>query len=196
MGRAPGEGPLEIQVDRVVERNGEWEIDDVVAVTIEAYRPLVTSELAVTLPEAYLVPAEQQEIIALMRQHRVEMLSLTGGEPFSVERLAIEGFSLRELEEPMAIADVSAATDEYQAAPGDVLIPTAQLRGLMVATALEPASMHGLMHTPQFSALAQVGPYPVLRVIPAAATSGSSSGTAAFESRQARTIVLHADAQQ
>jgi len=169
MGRAPGDGPLEMQVDRVVERDGGWEIAEVVTATIEAYRPRVTSELAVSLPQAYLVPAAQQEIIELMQQHRVEMLTLSGGEPFTVEQLAIQGFSEHELEEPMMIADVDASVTEYVASEGDVLIPTAQLRGLMVATALEPASMHGLMHYTQFESLARAGPYPVLRVLPAAA---------------------------
>lgn len=196
MGRAAGEGPLEIQVDRVVEREGDWEITEDVTATIEAYRPRVTSELAIMLPEAYLVPAGQQAIIELMRQHRVEMLTLRGGEPFSVERLSIEGFTQRELEEPMMIADVVSTIDEHVASEGDVLIPTAQLRGLMVATALEPASMHGLMHYRQFAGLAQAGAYPVLRVLPATPAPNDASGAAALQPREATAIVLHADGQQ
>jgi hypothetical protein len=52
---------------------------------------------------------------------------------------------------------------EYTAEPGDVLVPTAQLRGLLVATALEPESMHGLIGYDAFAHLRAVGRYPILR---------------------------------
>jgi len=180
MGRAAGPAPLEILVDRVVAGEGEgddaWQVVEVIPARIDAYRPRVTSELAVPLPAAYLVPAAQQDVIALLRQHRVEMCELAGGEVLGVERLAIDGFTERELEEPMSIAEVSSRADEITAAAGDVLIPTAQLRGLMVATALEPASMHGLLVYPAYAGLAAIGPYPVSRVPAGAASFHSACG--------------------
>jgi hypothetical protein len=60
--------------------------------------------------------------------------------------------------------------------PAACLIPTAQLGGLMVATALEPASMHGLLVYPGFAGLAAIGPYPVSRVPAGAASSPSACG--------------------
>jgi hypothetical protein len=164
MGRDYGDEPLEIPVEAVVEENGEWMVTDTVTAVIEEFRPQVTEGRTTTLPRAYLIPANEEGIIALLRGHHVEMETLDEGTELEVERLRIEGHTIEELENPTAIPDVARSLEHYTTQEGDVLVPTAQLRGVMVAAALEPESMHSLLDYEQFSHLDDVGEFPVLRV--------------------------------
>ncbi len=164
MGRDYGDAPLEIPVEAVLEENGEWVVTDTVTAVIDEFRPVVTQGRTTTLPRAYLVPATEEGVIALLRRHHVEMETLDEGTELEVERIRIEGHTIEELENPTAIADVAKSLERYTAREGDVLVPTAQLRGVMVAAALEPESMHGLLGNGQFAHLDQVGDFPILRV--------------------------------
>lgn len=166
MGRDYGDAPLEISVEAVVEEDGEWVVTDTVTAVIEEFRPTVTEGRTTTLPRAYLIPGTEEGIIALLRQHQVEMESLAEGTELEVERLRIEGHTVEELENPTAIPDVARSRELYAAQEGDVLVPTAQLRGVMVTAALEPESMHGLLGYDRFSHLDRVGDFAILRVMP------------------------------
>ncbi len=165
MGRAHGDGPLVIPVEQAERRDGEWVVVDTVQVAIDAFRPVVTRGRVAELPQAYLIPAAEGEVAALLRRHRVEMEELAPGTELQVERLRIEGFTTEELENPTRIPDVSRTVQTHRTEPGDVLVPTAQLRGLLVATALEPESMHGLWRYDAFSHLGEEGEVPILRVL-------------------------------
>jgi hypothetical protein len=165
MGRDYGDGPLEIPVELAERRNGDWIVRDTVDAMIEAWRPVVTEGRTTTLPDAYLVPAALEGVVELLERHHVVMDRLEAGTSLQVERLELTGFTLEELESTTRIPEVRAVHESYTAAAGDVLVPTAQLRGLLVATALEPESMHGILGYPQFDDLAVEGPYPILRVM-------------------------------
>lgn len=165
MGREHGDGPLVIPVEQAEEVNGEWVVVDTVQARIDAFRPRVTRGRVAELPEAYLIPASQGEVVALLRRHRVEMEEPAVGTELRVERLRIEGFTVEELENPTRIPDVSRTPETIRTEPGDVLIPTAQLRGVLVATALEPESMHGLWRYDAFAHLGREGEVPILRVV-------------------------------
>jgi hypothetical protein len=165
MGRDHGDGPLEIPVEQVVQEGDEWVVQDTATAVIEEWRPEVTQGRNTALPEGYLIPGTLPEVIRLLERHRVRLEVLDEGSELQVERLTIEGFSLEELENPTPIPDVIRQAEAYTAGEGDVFVPTAQLRGLMVATALEPESMHALLGTDEFGDLAQEGPYPILRVV-------------------------------
>ena len=164
MAREPGDGPLEIPVESVREEDGEWVVGDTVTARIEGWLPQVVADRTLPLPDAYLVPADQEEIIRLLEGHRVEMEVLEANRSLTVEQLSLLGFESHEFEGPVQIPQVQGVEGGYRSAQGDVLVPTAQLRGLLVATILEPESMHGLLRHDEFSDLGTPGPYPVFRV--------------------------------
>lgn len=165
MGRESDGRPLRIPVEEVQQdADGEWVIGDTIMAEIENYRPLVVPEEKTTLPAAYIVPAAQVGLIELLKRHQVEMRTLEAGESFSVETLWLEGHETHDLERPVSIPVVRVETAEYVSSEGDVFIPTAQRHGLMLATALEPGSMHSLLQYDEFESLGHPGQYAVLRV--------------------------------
>lgn len=168
MDRERGEGPLTIPAMGVQEDDdGDRYVEtDTVTAEIQGYYPGVTAERTTAVPQAYLVPADRESVIDVMRAHRVEMQELEPGRILAVERVRIEGFEEVERKGGVATQPV-VSTDEttYETRSGDMLIPTAQLHGVMVATALEPESMHSLHGYAEFGDLRSEGDYPVLRVI-------------------------------
>ncbi len=166
MGRAHGDGPLEAPMLAAEEVDGEWVAGDTVIAVIEGFRPIVTEGRSVPLPRAYLVPGTMPELIELLRQHRVELEEPAPGTEIEVERLEITGFTVEELESPTPIPDLRTSRGTHTVEAGDVLVPVAQLRGVMVASALEPESMHGLLRYEAFEHLATEGPWPIQRVTP------------------------------
>jgi len=165
MGREHGDGPLVIPVEQAEQVDGEWVVVDTVQARIDAFRPRVTRGRVTELPMAYLIPAPESEVVALLRRHHVEMEEPEAGTELRVERLRIEGFTTEELESSTRIPDLSRTVETVRTGAGDVLVPTAQLRGVLVATALEPESMHGLWRYDAFAHLGQEGEVPILRVL-------------------------------
>lgn len=168
MDRASDGEPLTMPVLEVQEAEGndgrEYEMGDTITVDIEEFFPRVVSERETTIPEGYLVPAEQSEIIQLMAQHSVEMDTLGAGRHLEAEQFTITGFTEEEYESSTTVPVGSRRPVTYETQSGDVFIPTAQLRGRLVATALEPQSMHGLAQYDEFDYLLSQGDYPILRV--------------------------------
>ena len=165
MGREKTGDPLTIPVLEVHEtEDGNYEKGDTITVDIDDYYPLVVPERTTTLPAGYLVPAEEEEIIDLLRQHRVEYTELQGDEVIEAEQFRIDGFTEEVFESPTMIPTGSLEPTEYTAESGDIYVPVSQLRGLMIATALEAQSMHGYIQYNQFSHLKQEGEFPILRV--------------------------------
>lgn len=162
--RAPGDEPLRIPVEQVTRQDQDWMVVDTVMVTIDPFRPRIVSERSTTLPCAYLVPGTRKDILSLLSRHQVKMHAVPVETELPAERMVIEGFESLELESLTPIPVVSRRPEAYSTGEGDALVPTAQLRGLMVATALEPESMHGLIRYPRFQELAREGLFPVLRV--------------------------------
>jgi hypothetical protein len=166
MSREPDGQPLRIPVQSVsrATADGEWVVGDTIIAEIEMFSPLVKAGRTTTLPAAYLVPASEPAVIALLERHRVEMRRLAAGDVLDAEAYMIGGSRVEVLEDAVAIATVEVTSLRHTAAEGDVLVPTAQLRGLLVATALEPESMHGLAGYDAFGHLRRPGQYPILRI--------------------------------
>jgi hypothetical protein len=165
MTRESGGAPLRIPVQSVrrAGADGEWIVGDTVVAEIANYTPIVAPARVTTLPRGYIVPATETAVIELLQRHRVELRALAAGEVVAAEAYVIEGSVVEQLEGATEIPVVRRERVEYTAEPGDVLVPTAQLRGLLVATALEPESMHGLIGYDAFAHLRAVGRYPILR---------------------------------
>jgi hypothetical protein len=170
MTRARGSTPLEIPVETVREGPAGWErTGDTITAAIAAYYPIVSPERTVDLPEAYLVPGEMAPVIELLHMHRVEVLPLAPGRELEVERYVLgEREEVDLVETTVTLPPVEIRRERYRTRAGDVYVPVGQLRGMLVAIALEPESMHGLHRYPAFSDLLMGGDrYPILR-IPAA----------------------------
>lgn len=166
MGREQTGEPLTIPVLEVHEdEDGNYREGDTITVDIDNYYPRVVPERATTMPEGYIVPSDEQELITLLHDHRVEMQELTGGETYQVEVFTITDFVEEVFESPTMIPEGSFSHTEYQAGEGDVYVPVDQLRGLMVATALEPQSMHGYIQYDRFEHLKTTGEFPIVRVL-------------------------------
>ncbi len=168
MTRESDGNPLRIPA-RAVESAPAGHDDDyvkagIIHVEIENYFPLVVAERETALPEAYVVPAGEQALIDLLRLHQVEMVALEEGAEFFAETFIIEDFVEGEYEAVLSIPVGRVERAAFTASKGDLLVPTAQLRGLLVATALEPQSMHGLMQHEQFQHLKAPGAFPIRRV--------------------------------
>jgi hypothetical protein len=167
MARARGYDPLAIPVETVREGPAGWErTGDTITAVIEAYYPTVSPERAVELPEAYLVPAEAAAVIELLHMHRVEVLPLASGRELEVERYILGDREEVDLvETTVTLPRVAIRRERYRTREGDMYVPVGQLRGMLVATALEPESMHGLHRYPAFSDLLTSGDrYPILRI--------------------------------
>jgi hypothetical protein len=149
----------------VVPVNESYEIGDTVIAEIENYYPLVVNEMITTIPDAYLIPATEDRIIDLFRKHNVLFRELEEGEVFSGEYYIIRELSTVELEEiDVTIPELRIESAIHIAREGDILVPTDQLRKLLIATALEPQSMHGLLQYNEYRHLRQTGRYPIVRV--------------------------------
>lgn len=165
MGRQKDNRPLPIPVLEVVPVNDEYETGDTIIVDIEQYYPLVVKEEVTAIPDAYLIPATEDRLIGLLEKHNILLRRLEEGEVYRGEYLIITRFRTIELEETeIHFPELRTEPATYIARAGDVLIPTNQLHRLMLATALEPQSMHGLLQYDEFRHLRQTGRYPVVRV--------------------------------
>ncbi len=165
MGRQRDTSVLSIPVLEVVPVNDDYETGDTVIVDIENYYPLVVKEEVTTIPDAYLIPATEDRIIDLLEKHNILIKRLKEGDVYRGEYFIIRELRTIELEETEIIfSELRKEPAVHIARDGDVLVPTNQLHRLMLATALEPQSMHGLLQYNEFRHLQQTGRYPVVRI--------------------------------
>ncbi len=156
---------LNIPVLEVSQVNDEYQIGDTIIVDIENYYPLVVKEEVTTIPDAYLIPGSEERIIELLEKHHVLMKRLDEGDVYRGEYYIIREFTTIELEETqITFPDIRREPAMHIARDGDVLVLTDQLQRLLIATALEPQSMHGLLQYNEFRQLRQTGRYPIVRV--------------------------------
>ncbi len=159
--------PLEVPVEAVVrDEDGEWRVTgDTVTARIDAWYPLVRQGASTALPEGYVIPRSEEALIELLRRHHVDVGILEIAEELPVERLRITGFGTQFLESEQSIASVQASRGRHAAEPGDAVVLTSQLRGVLAAVLLEPGSMHGVIGYESFRHLATVGDFPVMRLV-------------------------------
>jgi hypothetical protein len=167
MDRAGDGRPLEIPVEEVVrDEDGEWLVTgDTLTARIDNWFPLVREGTSIAMPAGYVIPRSESAVVDLLARHGVDVGVLEVGEEMPVERLRITGFSTEVLESEQSIARVQATRGRYDAQPGDAVVLTAQMRGLLAAILLEPGSMHGLLAYESFRHLVEVGDYPVMRLV-------------------------------
>ncbi len=165
MSREKDSSILTIPALEVSPVNDEYETGDTIMVDIENYFPLVVKQEVTTVPDAYLIPGSEYRIIELFEKHNVLMKPLEEGDVQRGEYYIINELTTIELEETEIIfPELRTETAVHMAHEGDVLVPTDQLQRMLIATALEPQSMHGLLQYDEFRHLQQTGRYPIVRV--------------------------------
>jgi hypothetical protein len=137
-------------------------------IIVNDYRPVVKSLFNVRKPEGYLVPKENKDVIAWIERQALRTEIPHHKKSYKIEKYLISTVDSIDFEGDMVI-NPSVTVIEYrsQISSDDyVYIPVAQLKGNLVAIALEPKSMLGLATYPQFTYLVKEGTdYPILRVL-------------------------------
>ena len=166
MDRDRSRHPLTIPVQKVERSNDEWIDGDTTIVSIDAYYPTTSSRLETEIPAYYLIPADEEDLLELLDLHHVEMTRLDEPEDFDVERYQLGEFRTEELANASYdIPEVEVDRTTVSAREGDVLVSTSQLHRLILATALEPQSKHGLLQYDEFARWRDLEYFPVMRVM-------------------------------
>jgi hypothetical protein len=165
MTRERNGSPLAIPVLEAVRQNDDYQPGDTLQTVIESWYPLVRPGLRTLLPAAYIIPAAEERLIELLERHRILMRPLEEGEMHRGSYYILRRFETAEFEEiPVLIPEMRIEPAIHIAREGDMFVPVDQLHRLLIATALEPQSMHGLLQYRQFRHLQQTGRYPILRI--------------------------------
>ncbi len=130
------------------------------------YEPTVTA----TRPLAYVVPAQQTEIVERLRLHGITCETLQEAQPRQVEIYRISSLSRAERQYQnryLLQLQVEAAAPQTRTIPaGAVLVPTAQPLSALIVLLLEPEASDGLATWNVFQPELQVDQeYPVWRIV-------------------------------
>lgn len=133
--------------------------------TVTPYHGRVFALDSVTVPDAYVVPRELSAVTELLARHGIRSTVVKKSERMRLGEYAIDSIGVVVIEEDSLPAPrVRLIVVEHDLRPGDVVVPTAQLHALFLATALEPASLWGLLKYPAFARdLVANGRYRILR---------------------------------
>jgi hypothetical protein len=136
--------------------------------TVVDYRPVVKSLYDIGRPEGYLIPKKLKELTDWTDRQGIIHKPFTNTGLYKIEQYEIsnidsidfEGDKIVNPEVNSAFLQTAVTADDY------IYVPTSQLKGNLVAIALEPKSMLGLVTYKQFAHLLKPGgKFPVLRVV-------------------------------
>lgn len=134
---------------------------------VKPYQSIVVTYASDTLPAGYLIPARLGPVIELLRRHNITMETVAKKRSLKVQEFMMDSLGTEIVEEdpkPKPYGRWNAATITAQ--PGDVIVRTSQLHAMMLAIALEPVSVWGLIGYPiTESLLNKPGKYPVARLM-------------------------------
>jgi murein tripeptide amidase MpaA len=108
------------------------------------------------LPEAYIIPAEWQEVIERMQVHGIEMQYIDKPVKFMVETYLFENPNFRTTPNEgrhMVSAEVIPFTEERTFNPGSVIITMNQPKARLIARMLEPGSSDSFLQWGFFNAI-------------------------------------------
>lgn len=137
-------------------------------VKIRDYRPVVHPTLTTTLPDAYLIPIESEELLDWAIRHNLEMKPYIAEKQDRFEQYFVTSIDSIDFEGDIIVNPVlEVLTAEAEKAEGKYFeIPVPQFKGRMLAIALEPKSMLGLVNYTEFAHLLKKGEiYPVIRLM-------------------------------
>jgi hypothetical protein len=128
-------------------------------VVVENFHPVVLANLIVNRPSAYLIPADDHQLMEFLELHQVEYEIQPDLIDKTVSRYYIESIETSLDEElPNRLPRVtSQALDGGELTGEYVLVPTAQLHSNFLVSLFEPQSMLGLAQRPGFEYLLEEG---------------------------------------
>jgi len=136
-------------------------------VVVKDYRPVVKSLLDVKKPVGYLIPKSSADLVAWAKRHNLNLEDYSQSPKENITRYFVSRIDSIDFEgdivvnpqvELREIKGDSSAEDYY-------FVSTANIKGNMIVTALEPKSELGLVTYPQFAHYLKSGGYfHVLRV--------------------------------
>lgn len=137
----------------------------------QRFEPLVKVKRSVRLPVAYIVPAQETNLIDMLQRHQVQMFQLKAPVAATVERYRILHVAARiEEERSMPEFDLEKSVEKTELNTGDFVIFLNQRARLLLPLLLEPESSWGIMTDTgglpsAFSSYAREGHcYPILRL--------------------------------
>ncbi|MFT3737768.1 MAG: M14 family zinc carboxypeptidase [Breznakibacter sp.] len=137
-------------------------------IMVRDYRPAVRSVTDVSKPQGYLVPKSCRELIDWAARYNLTTSKLKKSPKFKIEQYAVGSLDSIDFEGDVIVDPNVVATDVTQATQTRdyIYIPTGQIKGNLIVTALEPKSELGLVTYPSYSHLLKAdSPFPVLRVV-------------------------------
>jgi hypothetical protein len=117
------------------------------------------------LPGAYVVPRELSAVRELLERHHVRFDTVREPERLHLGEYAVDTVGVVVIEEDSLPAPgLRLLSTVRDLRPGDLVVPTDQWHSLFLASALEPASLWGLLKYPAFAGdLVSNGKYRILR---------------------------------
>jgi hypothetical protein len=117
------------------------------------------------LPDGYVIPKRMTGLLEILTLHAVQMETVQVARSAAGEEFLIDSVGTAMVEEephprPHGRLNPVAVT----LSEGDVIVPLAQGRSMLVATLLEPESMWGISKYPEFASMFAPGRYPILRI--------------------------------
>lgn len=133
---------------------------------IQDFHPLVEATVSVTRPQGYLIPVAQQEILAVLDRHGIEMTPIQDSMTVRAQIYRIRSVEETTKEDKDFLDVRVASADSRMEVSGDyVYVPARGLQSNLIVSLLEPHSQWGLAPLPEFQDLLEVGSeYPVIRV--------------------------------
>ena len=131
------------------------------------FSPVVKPIASVRPPSAYLIPKTRKDVLGLLDRHGIVYTTVTQpmtqkGEVYTVQQLDrvwMENKVMTRVTTRLRSSDVSLET-------GDVFVSPDQREGRMLAIALEPGSMWGIVQYDEFPNLCEIGKdYPIVRLL-------------------------------
>jgi len=136
-------------------------------ILVKNFRPVVKTLADVEKPYGYLIPEDLPQLKEWSQRHQLEMYPFEFSRDYVLEQYHIQAIDSIDFELDIIInPNVDNRTFELEPlSPSYLFIPTAQLKGNMIVTALEPKSMLGLATYKEFEFLIRPDTaYPILRV--------------------------------
>lgn len=137
-------------------------------IIVKDYRPIVKSITDVVRPEGYLIPKSSQLLTDWTKRHNFETAKYKPSKKTIIEQYEVMAIDSMDFERDMIIDPVVKVVKLNSAinSADYIYIPTAQLKGNLIVTALEPKSELGLVTYSTYRPLLKVGEkFPVLRVV-------------------------------
>jgi hypothetical protein len=134
---------------------------------VQPYQSVVVTYASDTLPAGYVIPAALAPVAELLRRHNITIETVTKKRVVNAQVYTMDSIAVEIVEEDPKPKPYGRWNEEKIAlVPGDIIVRTSQLHAVMLAIALEPESVWGLIGYPGYEQLLNnPGRYPISRIV-------------------------------